>query len=70
MQTDALLSFILAGQSVHNIEDYFIPELAQSVKLRHRFCQTLRVHFEPEGVIHAAHGQTIKVSRHTGPVVV
>ena len=70
MQSPDLLAFVLADQSIHDVERHAISERRKRVELGQGLGKPGGVAFKAQAVVYAAHGKAVEISGNAHGVVI
>ena len=70
MEQATFTALILTDQGVDDIQRDPIGESGKTIDIRHGRGETLGIGFKASGVIDAAHGQAVEISRNSGLIMI
>ncbi len=70
MEQAFLAAFVLANQSIGDVQDDMIAQIGHGIDFGHGGGEPIGIRFEAADVVHTAHRQSIKVSRNAGAIMI
>ena len=66
MKQHARAAFVLANESIGNVQDDVVADSGQRIDFRDGYGQAVRVILKAKGVVYAAKGEAVEMPAHAG----